>query len=454
MAPLVIQLGAAPEPIEALSRFAGWPEPRLLHSAAHDHPLSRYSFVSADPVSTIAADAAEWPAVRERIRGAIAHGSPAIADLPPFQGGWLGWFGYELGSAFDEITRHRNEPLPIPDVVLGLHDWVIAWDHQRGETWLISTGIDAAGNHDAARAGQRSERVMQQLTAAEATGPVSSAGNVTPMQADFTEATYLAAVSRVIEYVLAGDIFQANLAQRFTVPFSGDALALYRHLTMQSPAPMGAYLQHGAIAVASASPERFLRFDAATRQVETRPIKGTRPRDSDPGRDAAAAAELAASEKDRAENVMIVDLLRNDLSRVCLPGTVHAPTLCALESHATVHHLVSTVVGELRPECDAVDLLAASFPGGSITGAPKLRAMEIIREIEPVARGVYSGAIAWIGLDGSMDTSIVIRTIAIVNGIAALHAGGGITAMSSQAEEYQETLDKAAAPLAAIRAAQ
>ena len=243
-----------------------------------------------------------------------------------------------------------------------------------------------------------------------------------------------------------------NLSQRFTVPFAGTALALNREIGKRTAAPMAAYLQHDRVQVISASPERFLRFDPVTRQVETRPIKGTRPRRTDAADDARLARELQESDKDRAENVMIVDLLRNDLARVCKPGSVRVPVLNALESHPTVHHLVSTVTGVLRAECDALDLLAATFPGGSITGAPKLRAMSIINELEPVARGIYSGAIGWLGLDGAMDTSIAIRTVIIAGGIASFHAGGGITAQSDPADEFRETLDKARALTAAVTA--
>jgi para-aminobenzoate synthetase component I len=227
-------------------------------------------------------------------------------------------------------------------------------------------------------------------------------------------------------------------------------LTLYGDLIQRSPAPMAAFLRRGDVSVASASPERFVRLEMPARQVETRPIKGTRPRHAVPARDAELARELTASEKDRAENVMIVDLMRNDLSRVCRPGSVQTPSLCALESHPTVHHLVSTVTGDLRTDCDALDLLAATFPGGSVTGAPKLRAMEIITELEPVARGVYSGAIGWIGLDGAMDTSIAIRTVTVADAVATFHAGGGITARSIPVDEYQETLDKAQALIAAL----
>ena len=363
----------------------------------------------------------------------------------------MGWFSYELAPAFDEMIAHACRPFFIPDVGLGLHDWVIAWDHAMGNTWLISSGIDRYGQRDADQAQLRADAVLRQWQQAPPIrDPVADTrATDPPVVADFTMATYEVAVQRVIDYVLAGDIFQANLAQRFVLPFAGNPRYLYHELTERSPAPMAAFIQCDAMAIASASPEQFLRLDAASGGVETRPIKGTRPRDSDRERDALLADTLIASEKDRAENVMIVDLLRNDLSRVCKPGTVRAPILCALESHPTVHHLVSTVVGELGPGRDALDLLAATFPGGSITGAPKLRAMEIISELEPVARGVYSGAIGWIGLDGSMELSVAIRTITITDGFASLHAGGGITALSVPAEEFRESLDKTGALLEA-----
>jgi para-aminobenzoate synthetase component 1 len=372
--------------------------------------------------------------------------------LPPFQGGWIGWFGYELGTAFDRIERHRSEPHPVPDIALGLHDWVIAWDHRRNQGWLISSGIDAEGHADPARARDRARSVLDRLS------PPSMATAQNDLQrpasssfaADFTEAEYRTAVARAIELILDGDLFQVNLAQRFTTEFLGDPLAFYRALCLETAAPMAAFIRHGAASIASASPEEFLRLDPRTRQVETRPIKGTRPRSADSERDAALSRALTESAKDRAENVMIVDLLRNDLSKVCVPGTVAVPTLCAAEAHPTVHHLVSIVTGELRHGPDALDLLAATFPGGSITGAPKLRAMEIIATLEPTARGVYSGAIGWIGFDGGMNMSIAIRTVVMHDGVATLHVGGGITARSDPGEEYQETLDKAGALFTAM----
>ena len=246
------------------------------------------------------------------------------------------------------------------------------------------------------------------------------------------------------EYIIAGDIFQANLSQRFQSALTEPPFALYRRLRKRNPAPFAAYLAFDDLAVLSASPERFLRLDQK-RLVETRPIKGTRPRGLGPMHDAALGRALAESAKDRAENVMIVDLLRNDLSRVCRPGTVRVPELFALEHHPTVHHLVSTVLGELAPGADAVDLIRAAFPGGSITGAPKVRAMEIIAELEPTQRGVYCGSIGYLSATGAMDTSIVIRTYLALGGEVYFQAGGGIVADSDVELEYRETLDKARA---------
>jgi para-aminobenzoate synthetase component I len=265
------------------------------------------------------------------------------------------------------------------------------------------------------------------------------------LRSTFTHRGYLDAVARVREYIVAGDIFQANLSQRFQAPLAQSPFDLYGKLRQRNPAPFAAYLDFGEVVVLSASPERFLLLEENGRQVETRPIKGTRPRGLGPMHDAALGRALAESEKDRAENVMIVDLLRNDLSRVCRPGTVRVPELFALEQHPTVHHLVSTVVGELEPGADAVALLRATFPGGSITGAPKVRAMEIIAELEPTRRGIYCGSVGYLSTSGAMDTSIVIRTYVALEGQVYFQAGGGIVADSDPELEYRETLDKARA---------
>jgi para-aminobenzoate synthetase component 1 len=261
---------------------------------------------------------------------------------------------------------------------------------------------------------------------------------------------YEAAVARIRAYIAAGDVYQVNLSHRFHAPFQGSGLALYRRLRARNPAPFGAFLAFDGAQIASVSPERFVRFDAATRAVEARPIKGTRPRATRPAKDAALARQLLASEKDRAENVMIVDVLRNDLGKVCRTGSVEVPKLFALESHPTVHHLVSTVTGVLAGGADAFDLLRALFPGGSVTGAPKIRAMEIIAELERAPRGVYCGAIGYVSTSGSADWNIPIRTTVVHDGVATCHVGAGIVWDSDPAAEYQETLAKARALLEAL----
>jgi para-aminobenzoate synthetase component 1 len=262
------------------------------------------------------------------------------------------------------------------------------------------------------------------------------------LRSSFTHDGYLAAVTRVRDYIVAGDIFQANLSQRFEAPLAESPWSLYRRLRTRNPAPFAAFLDFPEALVLSASPERFLRLTGA-REVETRPIKGTRPRGMGPEHDAALGRALSESAKDRAENLMIVDLLRNDLSRVCGPGTVRVPELFALERHPTVHHLVSTVVGTLAPGATVVDLVRAAFPGGSITGAPKVRAMEIIAELEPSRRGVYCGSVGYWSVTGELDTSIAIRTCVAVGDRVYFSAGGGIVADSDPEQEYRETLDKA-----------
>jgi para-aminobenzoate synthetase component 1 len=262
------------------------------------------------------------------------------------------------------------------------------------------------------------------------------------LRSSFTHEGYLDAVTRVREYIFAGDIFQANLSQRFEAPLAEPAWALYQRLRSRNAAPFAAYLDFPGAVVLSASPERFLRVDVDG-DVETRPIKGTRSRGHGPEHDAALGLALTQSAKDQAENLMIVDLMRNDLSRVCAPGTVRVPELFALEHYATVHHLVSTVVGKLAPGKDALDLLRAAFPGGSITGAPKVRAMEIIAELELSQRSIYCGSIGYWSLTGALDSSIAIRTAVARGGRVYFSAGGGIVADSDPEHEYQETLDKA-----------
>jgi para-aminobenzoate synthetase component 1 len=311
--------------------------------------------------------------------------------------------------------------------------------------FILSTGFpeldELARERRAIERGRWFEERLRQAPASSPAGTISLEG----WTSNFTRASYERMVREVIERILSGDIFQANVAQRFEarVPTGFDHFGFYRRLRILNPAPFSAYLTHADFILASASPERFLKVEGG--RVETRPIKGTRRRFTDPVLDAFQALALTESRKDRSENVMIVDLLRNDLSKVCVAGSVQVPQLCGLETFASVHHLVSSVVGCLEEGLSAVDVLAASFPGGSVTGAPKVRAMEIITEMEGHARGPYCGAIGYIGFDGTMDTNIVIRTAAFRGGSCVVQAGGGITTASEPAGEYDETLDKARA---------
>ena len=482
--PLVEPLGDTVDPADACARFLDLPYLLFLDSAATQHPDAHYSFLAADPAVVVRSkgDVAEkwsssdghWsPVVGDALSAArsLLPDEPAepISGLPPFQGGIAGYIGYDWGAVLERLPRPRFDDLAIPDVVLGLYDWVIAWDHRIGTAWLISTGLPEGGSVGPRRARERMDLVRERLggrtggqadrrTVGRTAAPDASASTAPSypvlgidgsekigLRSTFTHRGYLDAVARVREYILAGDIFQANLSQRFQSRWAEPPFGLYRKLRQQNPAPFAAYLGFGDLAVLSASPERFLRLDEDRRHIETRPIKGTRPRGLGPMHDAALGRALAESEKDRAENVMIVDLLRNDLSRVCRPGTVRVPELFALEHHPTVHHLVSTVVGEIETGTSAFDLIRAAFPGGSITGAPKVRAMEIIAELEPTQRAVYCGSIGYVSITGAMDTSIVIRTYLALNGHVYFQAGGGIVADSDPELEYRETLDKAKA---------
>jgi para-aminobenzoate synthetase component 1 len=475
--PLIEPLGETANPTEVCSHFLDLPYLLFLDSAATQHPDGQYSFLAADPVLIVRSKGAATE-VRRREDAAWSRVSgdalstarsylprdavEPVSGLPPFQGGLAGYIGYDWGAMLERLPLPQYDDLAIPDLVLGLYDWVIAWDHRIGTAWLISTGLpdtepardrrarermdlvrERLGGRAGGRADGRTDRPAGFAAPSYPVEGIEGAGQI-GLRSTFTHRGYLDAVARVREYIIAGDIFQANLSQRFQSALTEDSFALYRRLRDRNPAPFAAYLAFDDLAVLSASPERFLRFDEK-RQVETRPIKGTRPRGLGPMHDAALGRALAESAKDRAENVMIVDLLRNDLSRVCRPGTVRVPELFALEQHPTVHHLVSTVLGELAPGADAVDLIRAAFPGGSITGAPKVRAMEIIAELEPTQRGVYCGSIGYISATGTMDTSIVIRTYLALSGQVYFQAGGGIVADSDVELEYRETLDKARA---------
>lgn len=452
-APIAERLAPIPDPFEAYARISHLPYPIFLDSAERG-PRGRYSFVAADPVSVISASG-DAGALDAAVRACGGMSAASIPGLPPFQGGAAGYIAYEWGSALERLPPLAPEESPMPDVLLGIYDWVLAWDHAQNAAWLISRGL---GGTDPARRA----REVRDLLATPARGRVRPREFPAPgvatwpvpdlaplaVRSSFDRPAYEAAVERVRQYILAGDVFQVNISQRFELPVSAPPIELYRTLRTRHPAGFAALMETGDFGVLSASPERFVRVDGG--RVETRPIKGTRPRGPTPETDRALAAELEASAKDRAENVMIVDLMRNDLYRVSTPGTVRVPELCLLESHPTVHHLVSTVEAELEPGATAVTLLRAAFPGGSITGAPKIRAMEIIAELEPTRRGVYCGTIGYLSVTGAADFSIAIRTAIIRGGVAHVSAGGGITADSDPAAEYDETIAKARGVLAAL----
>jgi para-aminobenzoate synthetase component 1 len=386
-----------------------------------------------------------------------------IAGLPPFQGGAAGLFGYGLCRHVERVPPSRRDEFRVPDMAVGLYDWVLAYDHQAGRAWLLATGLPhrlesgrlwAASRlrwvREALKCSPRPPRAPQSpgLSLADLC-PQFEVPGLTGVTSNLDLRDYLRAVRRAIEYVHAGDCYQVNLSQRLVHRATIPPLELYERLRRLNPAPFACYFDIGDFAIASASPERFLRVDGG--EVETRPIKGTRPRGATPEDDEHQKGALLDSAKDRAENVMIVDLLRNDLGRVCAYGSVHVEALCRLETYPTVHHLVSEVRGRLRPGLGAVDLLRAAFPGGSVTGAPKVRAMEIIAELEPTARGPYCGSLGYIGFDGTMDTNILIRTFTIGKGWMQFPVGGGIVADSTPEDEYEETLHKAAGLLRALR---
>jgi para-aminobenzoate synthetase component I len=423
------------EPIQLAQRLRGQAHLTLFESAMRQEKLGRYSFLACNPSATLevrdgvvlldGARQAE-PALKVLDRILEENRRPLMAGLPPFQGGVAGYIGYDFGRSLEPRSRIPDFPRLCPDLMLHVYDVGIAFDHLQERAWIVSTADEALADE--------LEGLLKHKTQ-ELGSPV-----VENWTSNFTRGEYEAAVARVIEYILAGDIFQANISQCFSadIPAGFDALAFYKRLRALNPATFSAYLDYGDAQIASSSPERLLSFDGKT--VEARPIKGTRRRDADPARDAALIAELVSSRKDRAENVMIVDLLRNDLSRVC--ANVKVPILCGLESYASVHHLTSVVTGELKPGKTVGDLIAALFPGGSITGAPKIRAMEIIAEIERGPRGVYCGSIGYFGFNGQVDLNIAIRTAMFSQDVARFQGGGGITARSNPAEEYEETLSK------------
>lgn len=464
--PLVEELTPAPEPEEALRRLARRRHVLLFDSALRHERLGRYSFLACEPAAFVMRRRSGRDAFAVAAAMLGSWRAATLPDLPPFQGGVAGLFAYDLNRQLEPVPPPRWNEFRVPLLALGMYDVVCAWDHAQARAWIISQGMPAGSpGRQRARAAARLRAFRRWLAAppvepddlpagsghhlaAERLAPQFPVCGRAGLTSNFSRELYLRAVERAIEYVRAGDVFQVNLAQRLLHPAAAPPLALYLRLRRHNPATFAAYFDMGRFQLASASPERFLQVRAGC--IEARPIKGTRPRTCWPEADLFTGDELRASVKDRAENVMIVDLLRNDLSRVCEPRSVRVTELCALEPYQYVQHLVSAVRGTLRPGVGAIDALRAAFPGGSVTGAPKVRAMQIIAELEQVARGPYCGVLAYLGFDGSMDASILIRTITVGRGWWQAPVGGGIVAGSDPAVEYEETWHKAAGLLRAM----
>ena len=436
--------------------FRQLPYACFLDSCAADYEgdNSRFDIISAQPSIMVTVDCERQLAVEnfsqaqlenftndspfELLSELLASMSPVEAGDLPFTGGALGFWAYELCELLEPekiISRHSDTPM----MSVGLYHWALITDHEKQQCSLIfHPDIDAP---------------LQQSILQHLDRPVATENNFrlqNPFTPTQTHQQYSDAFTAIQDYINAGDCYEVNLTQEFTAPYSGCSWGAYKKLRQISPAPYSAYLSNPHMDILSHSPERFIKV--TDRHVETHPIKGTRPRGKTAEEDQAHADELLNSSKDRAENLMIVDLLRNDLGKVCETGSIQVPRIFALESYANVHHLVSSVTGTLPEESDVFSLLSSTFPGGSITGAPKIRSMEIIRELEPVARSVYCGAIGYASCHGNMDTSITIRTIVAHDNQMHCWGGGAIVADSDCHEEYQESITKVKNLMTALEA--
>ncbi|HAG12067.1 MAG TPA: aminodeoxychorismate synthase component I [Desulfotomaculum sp.] len=485
--PLIERRKLAADFISLYEHLIRLPNSFLLESSLMIDGIGRYSFLGADPFLIFRSKNHCIQLISNQ-KCVTLSGNPfsKLKELLntyrieesnlqfPFCGGAAGFFSYDLGRILEKLPSLADDDLNLPDMCLGFYDLIIMMDHFTQEVYIISTGLpetdpDRAYKHAEKRLrdicnvpikylpqmdecpekrmkGISSGRRLTWDTVFGAYKPGNTDAN--KMSCHFDKDSYCKNVQKAKEYIRKGDLYQVNLSQRFSLPLTMEPWTLYRRLRSINPAPMAAYLNFGSIQVISASPERFLKV--AGRQVETRPIKGTRPRGKDISMDQCLRDELWNSKKDRAELVMIIDLERNDLGRVCEIGSVQPQELFRLDEYATVFHLSSIITGKLPEDKNVVDLLRAAFPGGSITGAPKIRAMEIIEELEPVKRGIYTGAIGYLSFNGNADLNIAIRTIIIKDGQAYFQTGGGIVADSDPLAEYRETLDKALALMVAL----
>ncbi len=420
--------------------LAQQPWAMLLHSGFADHPHNRFDILVAEPRATLVTRGAETTICTDGV-SSTHYGSPlqllqqtldsfgyqpAAHPELPFLGGALGLFGYDLGRHFEKLPEQAQADLTTPDMAIGIYDWALIADHQNKQLTLLSWGDIDARQHFLETLVPDSVRQPFRLTSA--------------WQSNMTREQYGLKFRQVQDYLKSGDCYQVNLAQRFSASYEGDEWEAFERLSTANRAPFSAFIRLPESAILSLSPERFILLEG--KNIQTRPIKGTLPRLEDPIADAQQAEKLANSPKDRAENLMIVDLLRNDIGRVAIPGSVKVPELFVVEPFPAVHHLVSTITAQLPQHLQATDLLRACFPGGSITGAPKVRAMEVIEELEPQRRNAWCGSIGYLSFCGNMDTSITIRTVTAEGGKLYCSAGGGIVADSVESAEYQETFDK------------
>lgn len=465
--PLVSEIQTQADASSLFETFRGRPFSFFLDSGMDPARLGRYSFMGSDPFLVLRSRGQET-SLRRGNASEIRRGNPfdvvdemlatySLDGYPqgiPLVGGAVGYFSYDLCHFIERLPLTTVDDLKCPECYLAFYDVVFAFDHATGRKYLVSTGFpELAEEKRERKAAERLKEVRDRLLQGapcavdEALLAVPGEENIV-LRSNFSHQEYLRAVETAREYICAGDIFQVNLSQRFETDLRISPYQLYRRLRRINPAPFAAYLDFEGLNIISASPERFLRVQDDW--VETRPIKGTRPRGKSPVEDNALAEDLLASAKDRAENTMIVDLERNDIGRVCRYGTVSVTELAVLETFPTVFHLTSTVRGRLCENKDRIDLLKASFPGGSITGAPKVRAMEIIDELEPTRRSIYTGSIGYLGFNGDMDLNIVIRTFLVKGGKVYFQVGGGIVYDSEPEAEYEETLHKAKALIQAL----
>jgi para-aminobenzoate synthetase component 1 len=462
--PLIEEIYMAPDASWCFEAFAPKPYSFWLDSGMDAQKLGRCSFMGSDPFLVLKSKGDEITLVRDGVERK-RRGNPfdilgelleeykieSNELLVPFTGGVVGYFSYDLCQLIERLPNKAINDLNLPECYLGFYDAILAFDHVEDKTYIIATGFP---EHEENKRRRRAEARLNELRNLVLLSPPPSLvkeldpGGGTKLKGNFSHEGYLRAVARAREYICAGDIFEVNLSQRFETDINIPPYELYKRLRNINPAPFASYLNFEGVSIVGASPERFMKVKGDL--VETRPIKGTKPRGQTQEEDKALAGDLLASKKDRAENIMIVDLERNDLGRVCRYGTVKVTELAILETYPTVFHLTSTVVGRLREEKNRIDLLKATFPGGSITGAPKVRAMEIIDELEPTRRSVYTGSIGYLSFNGNMDINIVIRTFIVKDGRAYFQVGGAIVYDSEPEAEYVETLDKGRALIQAL----